>query len=238
MSKYLLSVLVLVLAGCAPMVWNKPGATEKEFELDRLTCTELAQRRYMELELAFYTGESSNEMVNENGLFASCMNGKGWHLGPQQVVIGNARGLGIQNDQFTPTALRDAFKEIHAEQDALCKRPEFAAIYARSACHLGDLTISQLADSSRLANADKAAFSKVRKESQDIGRKAAAAYRAFGGDRGRRVAAAIDRAEVMAERNGVDLYQGHITWGEYSQRRREVNQVYRDEFRRIHNQPR
>ena len=153
-----------------------------------------------------------------------------------EVVIGNARGLGIQNDQFTPTALRDAFKEIHAEQDALCKRPEFAAIYARSACHLGDLTISQLADSSRLANADKAAFSKVRKESQDIGRKAAAAYRAFGGDRGRRVAAAIDRAEVMAERNGVDLYQGHITWGEYSQRRREVNQVYRDDFRRIHNQ--
>ena len=126
----------------------------------------------------------------------------------------------------------------HAEQDALCKRPEFAAIYARSACHLGDLTISQLADSSRLANADKAAFSKVRKESQDIGRKAAAAYRAFGGDRGRRVAAAFDRAEVMAERNGVDLYQGHITWGEYSQRRREVNQVYRDDFRRIHNQPR
>ena len=152
------------------------------------------------------------------------------------MVIGNARGLGIQNDQFTPTALRDAFKEIHAEQDALCKRPEFAAIYARSACHLGDLTISQLADSSRLANADKAAFSKVRKESQDIGRKAAAAYRAFGGDRGRRVAAAIDRAELMAERNGVDLYQGHITWGEYSQRRREVNQVYRDDFRRIHNQ--
>ena len=42
----------------------------------------------------------------------------------------------------------------------------------------------------------------------------------------------------MAERNGVDLYQGHITWGEYSQRRREVNQVYRDDFRRIHNQPR
>ena len=238
MSKYLLSVLLLALTGCAPLLWHKPGATQKEFELDRLECTAKAQQRYIELELRFYAGERSNQINDENGLFASCMNDKGWHLGPQQVVVGNARGLPLQQDQFTPTALRDEFKKIEAQQDALCKRAEFVPIYQHSACKLGDLTISQLANGARISRTEQPLFSQVRKESQLIGRQAAAAYRAFGGERGRRVAVAIDRAELLAEQHAVDLYQGNITWGEYNHRRREVNQLYRDDFRRIHKQAR
>ena len=237
MSKYLLSILVLALAGCAPMVWNKPGASSGEYELDRFECTQTAQKRYLEAEIRYYgSNQSSNEFINENGLFAECMNTKGWHLGPQQVVIQNAAGLEMQENQFTPTALRDTFKIILAKQDAMCARPEFAPIFARSSCHLGDLTVAQLADTAKIANADKQVFSQIRKESQDMGREAAAAYRAFGGERGRKVAAAIDRAEILAEKNAIDFYSGNMSWGEFSQRRRDVNQLYRDDFRRIHGQ--
>ena len=237
MSKFLLSVVVLVLAGCAPMTWNKPGASANEYELDRLECTQKAQQRYLAAEISYYgANQSSNEFINENGLFASCMNAKGWHLGPQQVVIGNAKGLGVQQDQFTPTALRDTFTVILFDQDALCERAEFAPIYSHAACRIGDLTISQLADTTKIANADKKLFSQLRKESQEIGRRAAAAYRAFGGERGRKVAMAIDRTEALAEKNAIDLYAGNVSWGEFNQRRRDVNQLYRDDFRRIHGQ--
>ena len=236
MSKFLLTVVVLVLAGCAPMTWNKPGASANEYELDRIDCTQKAQKRYLEAEINYYAGESSNEFINENALFASCMNAKGWHLGPQQVVIGNAKGLGVQQDQFTPTALKDTFTVILFDQEALCARAEFAPIYNRAACRIGDLTIAQLADTTKIANADKKLFSQLRKESQDIGRRAAAAYRAFGGEAGRKLAMAIDRAEALAEKNAIDLYAGNVSWGEFNQRRRDVNQLYRDDFRRIYGQ--
>ncbi len=237
MPKYLLSILMLSLVGCAPMVWNKPGSSSADYELDRFDCTQKAQKRYLEAEIRYYGGgRASNDFINENGLFTECMNAKGWFLGPQQVVIQTAAGREVQKDQFTPTALSDTFKVIMAKQDAMCARPEFAPVFNRSSCHLGDLTIAQLADTTKIATADKKVFSQIRKESQDMGREAAAAYRAFGGERGRKIASAIDRAELLAEKNAIDLYAGNIGWGEFSQRRRDVNQLYRDDFRRIHGQ--
>lgn len=239
MSKYLLSILVFSLAGCAPMVWNKPGASTSEYELAKYDCTQKAQKRYFDAEVSYYaSNQSSNEFITENGMFTECMNTKGWYLGPQQVVIQNAKDRAVQKDQFNPTALSDTFKTILEKQNAMCARPEFAPVFARSSCHLGDLTIAQLADGSKISKTDKALFSQIRKESQEMGREAAAAYRAFGGERGRKVAAAIDRSEALAEKNAIDLYAGNTSWGEYSQRRRDVNQLYRDDFRRIHGQPR
>ncbi len=236
MQKLFLTLTILVLTACAPMVWNKPGASAQEYAVDSFECTEQAQQRYAAAELSVYGGELRDRPTNDNGLFAACLNAKGWHLGPQQEVVGNARNLRLQEDQFTPTALRDTFTLILADQQALCARPEFAALYRRSACQVGDLTIAQLADTGVLGAADKSTFSQLRKEGQEIGRRAAAAYRAFGGEPGRLTATAIDRAEALSEKNALELYSGRMGWGEFNQRRRDNHVLYRNDFKRIHGQ--
>ena len=44
---------------------------------------------------------------------------------------------------------------------------------------------------------------------------------------------ALQRAESLAEKNTLALYEGTVTWGDYNKRRKEINDTFRDEFDEI-----
>src|SRR5579863_7885143 len=76
MSKSFAAVLVLLLlAGCAPMAWTKPGATREGLARDRYSCMQEAK------DVPYY-GPS----VGPSGrvLFKACMEAKGWTRVSQQ----------------------------------------------------------------------------------------------------------------------------------------------------------
>lgn len=62
--------LAALAAGCAPMVWTKPGATEQAFYQDRGACQAQAFSipNAPPMQLAI--------------VFSSCMQGKGWYQAP------------------------------------------------------------------------------------------------------------------------------------------------------------
>ena len=59
-------LIVILLAGCAPTIWNREGATEKDFNMDRGQCN--AQ--------ALSVPGATN--LQRNAVFDNCMVGKGW----------------------------------------------------------------------------------------------------------------------------------------------------------------
>ena len=76
----MLVVGLLVLSGCATMLWYKPTGTQDEFSRDKYDCLQQAQQPYSGAYVNMYGGASRGQMITNNQLFAACMNSRGWYL--------------------------------------------------------------------------------------------------------------------------------------------------------------
>src|SRR5258706_15331717 len=63
MSKRLIALGGLLVSACAPMLWNKPGASQNDFSRDRYTCVQQAQQRVAGAQVNAYGGTASNTVV-------------------------------------------------------------------------------------------------------------------------------------------------------------------------------
>jgi hypothetical protein len=129
--------------------------------------------------------------------------------------------------------LKTAVDQVIRENLEACKREEYKPLYLKSACKVAEITLVQLADTSKISATEKSLFPKFRSESHARMGKAAAAYRSYGGVQGVEGALVLERTESLLEKNAQDLYEGTIAWGDYSKRRKEVQQLYLDEFDKI-----
>jgi hypothetical protein len=126
--------------------------------------------------------------------------------------------------------LKTAVDQIIRKNQEACKREEYNPLYLKSACRVTDISVEQLADTSRITATEKLLFQKLRLENQAHIEKAAFAYRSYGGAQGIDGALILERTERLFEKNAQDLYEGTISWGAYSKRRKEIQQFYLDEF--------
>jgi hypothetical protein len=126
--------------------------------------------------------------------------------------------------------LKTAVDQIIRENQEACKREEYKPLYVKSACRVTDISLQQLADTSRISATEKMLFQKLQSENQTHLEKAASAYRSYGGVPGLDGALVLERTEKLIENNALGLYEGTISWGDYSKRRREIQQFYLDEF--------
>jgi len=66
-------LLAFILAGCAPMIWDKSGATQDEFNKDSSECEEEARKN------GYYGNEFFGTM-NRKEFLKICMTSKGYTL--------------------------------------------------------------------------------------------------------------------------------------------------------------
>jgi hypothetical protein len=126
--------------------------------------------------------------------------------------------------------LKTAVDQIIRETQEACKREEYKPLYLKSECKVADISLEQLADKSRITATEKLLFQKLRSENHAHIEKAASAYRSYGGAQGLDAALILERTDKLFEKNAQDLFEGSISWGDYSKRRMEVQQFYLDEF--------
>ncbi len=129
--------------------------------------------------------------------------------------------------------LKTAVGQIIGENREACKREEFKPFYLKSACNITDISVDQLADTSVISATEMPLFQKLRSENKAYLEKAALAYRSYGGAQGVDEALILERTESLFQKNAQDLYEGTISWGAYSRRRKEIQQFYLDEFDKI-----
>jgi hypothetical protein len=66
-------LLAFILVGCAPMIWDKSGATLDEFNKDSSECEEDAR-------LSGYYGNTLTGTMNRKEFLKRCMTSKGYTL--------------------------------------------------------------------------------------------------------------------------------------------------------------
>jgi hypothetical protein len=132
--------------------------------------------------------------------------------------------------------LKKAVGQIIGENQTTCKREEYKQFYLKSACKVSDISPEQLSDTSRISATEKLLLQKFRNVNLGQIKKAAVAYRSYGGAQGQDGALVLERTAKLFERNAQDLYEGTISWGEYSKRRQEIQRSYLDEFGKIYGQ--
>ena len=65
--------LGVVTVGCAPMAWDRPGATQADFDRDSYACERDARQ-------SGYYGGGLTGAINMQGFFGRCMNAQGYVL--------------------------------------------------------------------------------------------------------------------------------------------------------------
>jgi hypothetical protein len=66
----------LCLVGCAPTIYDKPGATQQDFVTDKYACNKDAHQSG-----GFGTGLAGAIAINQ--FFDECMNAHGWYARPK-----------------------------------------------------------------------------------------------------------------------------------------------------------
>lgn len=212
--------VALIAVGCAKPNWNKPGASQDEFGRDRYACLQSSQQRVGAATVNKFGATATDEMQTNNTLFSSCMNARGWHLQQPAQATGSSPGA-PSSPATDPIAA--ATREMNAGNEKACFEPVYQVLWAKSACKVKDITLSQRADTTRLADVDKPAFEQAAKELAERQRAVLVALRRAGGLKGQQFASLLVTAIARADAANMDLYVGKSTWGEYSKAR--VNNV-------------
>jgi hypothetical protein len=73
MRRRLMVICALFFSACAPMAWERPGASQNDLATDRFECLRQSQQRVSG------GGQAPDQLITNSKLFKSCMTAKGWH---------------------------------------------------------------------------------------------------------------------------------------------------------------
>lgn len=212
----------LLLVGCAQNTWYKPSARPGDFEKDRYDCLQQSQQQYSRAQTNGWQGASESKVVTNDGLFSSCMNARGWSIQNQQAVQQQ-----IQQQQNNQSSTQSQFQSestrLTNEAKANCANPEFKPYYSKTACTALEITFEQLADSTKITPAQKAVLPKLRAVIDENLKARNALNRRAGGRNAKIADYVVGNIMPQNDKNNLDLYNGKITWGEYNQRRKDIN---------------
>ena len=226
MKKLTILAITLSITGCVS--WYKPGAKQGEFEQAKYQCLQESQQRVGVAQANAYGGTAVNTVQTNDMLFGNCMNAKGWSLQNNQALQQQAQQNQSINSQFQAESNR-----LDAQSRDTCNNPDLKAYYSKTACYAQDITFEQLADSSKITAAQKAALVKQRaavSESQkaryDLNKRA--------GGRAARIADVVNTDLIPKnDQNNLDLYNGKITWGEYNKKRKDIYLQFQERIKSI-----
>lgn len=236
-----LGVVAVLVSGCAPMVWTKPGGTQDEFSQDKYTCLQESQQRTSGAVVNQFGGAASSSMVTNTGLFGSCMNARGWYLGAAASNSGGAgsgsmwnqpgwqppAGIGVP---ATNQAQRKAADEDRkADHQLLTARSRLSLIcydttsytrlFNKGACKPEAITAAQLADRSKATPEEIELMRRYLDEIVSNTAVVADSLRAAGDTFGAKAVESARDSIVLPARAVTD---GTITWGAYNKQRMDA----------------
>jgi hypothetical protein len=169
-----------------------------------------------------YGGAAHSGVITNPNLFNACMNALGWTLTRQDS---NSPQQQANNEQA-----KAAMAAVDAEAQQICARPDLQAYYSKTPCKPIDATLEQMADKSKITEAEKVAMNKVRTEFRTISNKGNDVIRQYNPQNAATIIARRDQATVAQDQNALDFYEGRITRGEYNKRRAEIAKKLADDL--------
>ena len=138
-----------------------------------------------------------------------------------------------KSDADSYKAAREKISALSAQITRLCTNPDYAAYFAKTFCTPNDLTLVVMSEKSRINTVEKnalnawsQAYDKLADEINTTLRQA--------GPKEKLLAEYLDTIAIpAAQKNRLQLYDGQITWGQYSLRRKEILDGIAAESRRI-----
>jgi predicted aspartyl protease len=121
---------------------------------------------------------------------------------------------------------KEALASFKSEILAVCAREDLQPHFSKSPCNPEDTTLEQMADKSRITNAEKVALSKANAEVKRIVKETFDIFRPY---YPQLVASAKAQREEL-DKVTVDFYEGRITRGEYNKRRMEISKKLGEDF--------
>jgi len=211
-------------------VWHKPKAYPESLAVDWDSCKKinndvsncLIQRGWASVDKNILDSdikqcrESSDgsKEVNSEGktLYLTCMLDKGWD---------------VQSE--ADRQLQILTKELRK----ICEETKYAEIIKKTPCNSGEITIEQLADSSKITPSQKIAYQEWTKNTDAISRKMDA-VRSNGNMFMKkyydyRLSTSIPKVDSYR----LNLVLGKSTWGEYNQKRKELDLSNREKIKQI-----
>lgn len=225
-----LALSVLLLAGCAQnpnanqsnKVWDKPNATLQDFDGDKAACQQQTQKKVMIGRGATARSALSTDVPAYN----ACMEARGWVLKDKEAVAKD-------REQMNKNA-QETFKAWKQKSDEICASAEFKIITDKSPCDVTKVGLEALSDKSKITPEQKPVFDKFRKAISDLNADFRKMQRTYGGPVGNKLA---DMGETLvvpeSDKIALELYEEKITWGEYLQKRKELNARIQAEVKKI-----
>lgn len=200
----ILSSLTIGLFGCANNVWVKPGASVNDFNVDRAQCNAQSYS------IPFASIYQQTAVQNE------CMQGKGWSL--RDKVSHEA------STASTQSSWQSVLAKFNEDWQARCNDPAYKMYFSKTACLASNISFDQMTDSSKITPQQKTVFLEFKKSADAQFSQYINSIKNIPNAPGEK-SASLYQTTLLPEtdKNSIDLYSGKITWGEYNQKRKEIN---------------
>lgn len=207
-------------------------------------------RAYIE---SYYVDLDSCKQISSNNI-ANCLNQRGWTLIDKTVFDNDGKqcreestaSKGFDSDGKTlyQTCMLNKGWDLQAEADRqlvilnqeykkVCEDPKYSELVKKSPCSSALITIEQLADNSKLTPTEKIVYLDFIKSIDTLTQKMDN-FRSNGGMFWKKYYQFRITYEIpKVDSNRIDLIQGKTTWGEYNQKRKELDLSNRDKVKQI-----
>ena len=130
-------------------------------------------------------------------------------------------------------AAREKISELSAQITKLCTNPDYAAYFAKTFCTPADATLVIMSEKTKINIAEKNALNAWSQAYDKLADEVNTTLRTAG-PKEKLLAEYIDTVAIpAAQKSRLELYNGEITWGQYSLRRKEIIDGIAVESRRI-----
>jgi hypothetical protein len=206
------TLVAMLLSGCAAQkqsVWEKPGASGQDFEMDRAQCNAQA---------------FSVPGVNMFGVVMiqnQCLRGKGWYL--------------TDTPNTAPSVAQrtnDEIKPLISQIEAIAAKSEYRVFYEK-APKVTDITFTHLSDKSKMTVAQKETFLALIDEVDPLNSRITTLLRQANDPKATRIADLRDTEKVRVNQLRLNLIDQKITWGEYNLKRQEFSAAFNSQFQQI-----
>lgn len=221
--------VMATLYGCQN-VWVKPGASTNEFNSDKYVCLQQSQQQSGRAVVDQYGGAASTKVVTNDYLFTTCMNARGWSL---QNAERNKEDTARQQAEFNQKKanFQAGGARFGERMKAICEKNEYAPLYLKTPCKSSDINFEQITDSSKISRAQKILLPKWRTEVDELYKERNQFARENGWAFDREWADYLDASNSEVDKYNLELFGGSITWGEYNQKRKDLDARIQSEYR-------
>ena len=126
--------------------------------------------------------------------------------------------------QVSVSNLNDEIIKLHMKQKEECMKPEYEPLRLKAPCSAKDVTFAQLADTTKITDAQKSLFMKAAAVMDGYSKSITELYRQSGSSAGQKIADARDWAYGQSNNNRLELVERQITWGSYLKNRQSIEQ--------------